>query len=220
MRCGAALAVLPRRECPNDSAHDGLAFATNAGCRSSGLLGASDGGPGDASTSDGAPPTNVHIPINHRPSDAQCATTASPGDCSFNNLGDPSMCSSDSMCTTGTNPRCVVLQGGIPDCQCTSDTCQHDTDCPMGQLCACHGSAFLATGNTCYPGNCRIDGDCGTNGYCSPSAGTTGCGGLVGYYCHTADDTCTDDNDCNAALGVLCEFTTNHWSCQNANFCA
>jgi hypothetical protein len=183
------------------------ALVMSASCNSGGLGAGSDGG--------------AHVPVNHRPSDAQCTTTPGPGSCNGIMPGSPNMCGSDATCTSGTNGRCSEIGGGAPSCRCTYDTCQHDTDCPTGQLCACHGSALLATDNTCYPGNCRVDSDCGTNGYCSPSTGMSTCGGLVGYYCHTRRDTCTNDSDCNSSGNVMvCEFTTDRWTCQQALLCA
>ena len=99
--------------------------------------------------------------------------------------------------------------------------CGTDTDCAMGQLCVCHGSPYSGVqGNTCIKGNCRVDGDCGAGGFCSPSHGTSGCGGVVGYYCHTAMDTCTDDSDCKGGFEV-CAFSDAdaRWKCQPQLLC-
>ena len=71
--------------------------------------------------------------------------------------------------TAGTNGRCVEQGGGIAFCGCTYDTCVDDAACPTGQTCACHGSPYNGGGNSCVPGNCRVDTDCGPGGYCSPS---------------------------------------------------
>src|SRR5207237_924742 len=48
--------------------------------------------------------------------------------------------------------------------------------------------------NFCVAGNCRIDSDCGINGFCSASGEPS----IVGYFCHTPQDTCINDNDCSA----------------------
>ena len=162
------------------------------------------------------------MPVNHRPSDAQCMTTAPAGDCSFNNPG--ASCHSDADCSeAGPNGRCVVANGP-PTCFCTSDSCTGDTACMMGQTCACHGSAYTAgLGNTCAPGNCRVDADCGHGGYCSPSAATNTCGTLSGYYCHTPKDQCTNDSDCGTSQqGTMCIYSpsTGSWSCQQSGLCA
>ncbi len=138
------------------------------------------------------------VPVNHRPSDAQCSTPAPPGDCAAPYPGGG--CASDSDCTeAGTNGRCINPGGGpAAPCFCTNDMCIVDTDCPSGQTCACHGAPYTdARGNTCVKGNCRVDADCGSGGYCSPSSNTGICGdSLAGYYCHTAADLCIDDSDC------------------------
>jgi len=162
------------------------------------------------------------VPVNHRPSDAQCMTTAPAGDCSFNNPG--ASCHSDADCSeAGPNGRCVV-PNGPPTCFCTSDSCAGDTACMMGQTCACHGSAYAAgLGNTCMPGDCRVDADCGAGGYCSPSAATNTCGTLSGYYCHTPKDQCTNDSDCaTSQQGTMCIYSpgTGSWSCQQSGLCA
>jgi hypothetical protein len=196
-------------------------FATTA-CSGGGLSPSSDGGHDaatfDAGKSDGA--IQPRVPTNHRPNDAQCATTPGPGSCNAAS-GAPGNCGSDSTCTAGTNGRCDFSGGGVLSCQCSYDGCQHDTDCPTNQLCACHGSPLLTGGNTCEPGNCRVDSDCGANGYCSPSAGTGNCGGLAGYYCHTAQDTCVNDTDCNSNTtgDSICEYAGDHWSCQQELLC-
>jgi hypothetical protein len=41
------------------------------------------------------------------------------------------------------------------------------------------------------------DADCGGR-YCSPSMGACGQQGLAGYYCHTPEDQCIDDVDCQS----------------------
>jgi len=98
----------------------------------------------------------------------------------------------------------------------------HDTDCKTGELCVCHGSAYTdGQGNTCMPGNCRVDSDCGTAGFCSPSHGTSGCGGVTGYYCHTVADTCTNDSDCSGSPIDVCAWSAkqSRWTCQRSLLC-
>jgi hypothetical protein len=70
------------------------------------------------------------------------------------------------------------------------------------------------------PGNCRVDSDCGANGYCSPTAGG-GCGGVSGYYCHTAEDTCVNDSDCQMNGPDVCEYSTGdgRWECVEEELC-
>jgi Cys-rich repeat protein len=97
-----------------------------------------------------------------------------------------------------------------------------DTDCPTGQTCACHGAAYSSgAGNTCIQGNCRVDSDCGSGGYCSPAENSMSCGGVLGYYCHTAADLCVNDSDCGSDLQVCTYSTTaGHWECQMEGLCA
>jgi Cys-rich repeat protein len=75
-------------------------------------------------------------------------------------------------------------------------------------------------GNTCMPGNCRVDSDCGAGGYCSPSRGSNGCGYVEGYYCHTRADLCVNDSDC-AGGNMTCAWsaTSGRWECANVEFC-
>lgn len=109
--------------------------------------------------------------------------------------------------------------GGAAFCRCTYDTCADDSECSTGETCACHGATFHADSNECLPGNCRVDSDCGAGGFCSPTIG--GCGGLAGYYCHTADDRCTDDADCAGGGLMACQYasTTARWECMARLFC-
>jgi hypothetical protein len=165
------------------------------------------------------------VPVNHRPSDAQCATSAPPGDCAGPGPM-PGGCLSDGNCTAGTNGRCLHPGGGpAADCFCTYDMCMQDTNCPIGQTCACHGSPYTAgAGNTCIQGNCRIDADCGAGGYCSPSSLSTACGdSLAGYYCHTAGDLCLNDSDCPSTgpdIPVCVYSTADHrWECSQVSLC-
>lgn len=99
----------------------------------------------------------------------------------------------------------------------------HDTDCATGLTCACHGSPYThGAGNTCVPGNCRVDADCGSGGYCSPSDAPMSCGALGGYYCHTAADQCIDDTDCPSSQGPqVCAYSTStgRWECQMQGLC-
>jgi hypothetical protein len=168
-----------------------------------------------------APSDAGRVPVNHRPDDSACSSPAPAGNCSIS--GGVGACHMDSQCTTGSNGRCVMNMGGAIFCRCTYDTCVHDTDCPTGQTCACHGTAYTGgNGNTCTAGNCRVDSDCGAGGYCSPSHATAGCGGIAGYYCHTAADTCTNDTECTGSGGpMVCAFSTmtSHWSCVTELLC-
>jgi hypothetical protein len=183
-------------------------------CSESGL----PDGAGDAAVSS---PDAARVPLQHRPSDAQCHTTPPAGACNIG--GGAGMCASDAQCTAGVNGRCVESNGGAIFCNCSYDTCTGDSACPTGQLCACHGSPYTNGGNSCVSGNCRVDSDCGVGGYCSPSAQSMGCGGLGGYYCHTTRDQCTDDSDCNSSMNgpQECEWSAvnDRWQCAQELLC-
>ena len=168
------------------------------------------------------------VPVNHRPSDAQCSMPAPPGDCAGPYPGGGG-CASDSDCNeAGTSGRCINTGGGpAAPCFCTYDKCLNDTGCPAGQTCACHGAPYTdSAGNACVKGNCRIDADCGAEGYCSPSSDTSICGdSLAGYYCHTPGDLCVDDSDCpgsaKVAGGPGCVYATTNsrWECLVVSVC-
>ncbi len=188
-----------------------------------------DGGPGSdgSPVPPGPPPTGLPAPTNHRPAAMSCPTTRPPGvnmegGAPFD-AGPYGFCTDDSQCTAGTNGRCTPSgHNAGPSCQ--YDTCFADSDCAKGQICECGGPAGIGRyANTCLSGNCRVDSDCGAGGYCSPSYGTScgAYGGIAGYFCHTAQDTCTDDSQCTAQPNGYCGYQpmTGSWSCIYS-FCA
>lgn len=159
-------------------------------------------------------------PINHRPDDSQCSAPGGPGDCICNGActAPEFTCTTDSQCTAGVNGRCIGSSGGPAGCGCTYDECASDSACPSGKTCACHGSPYMySSDNFCVAGNCRVDSDCGRGGYCSPSPGIS----VVGYYCHTSNDSCTNDSECSTSNCVnppstpLCAYSTSdkRWGC-------
>jgi hypothetical protein len=106
---------------------------------------------------------------------------------------------------------------------CNYDDCFADNACAMGQVCVCgSGSGALGrTPNRCLTGNCQVDADCGGPRFCSPSLDPT-CGtftGVVGYFCHTPQDTCYVDSDCGPPDGSgasgFCAYqpAMGHWAC-------
>ncbi len=159
-------------------------------------------------------------------SDAPCSAPAPSGDCTAS--GFDAGCAGDSVCISGTNGRCINQGGGLAaPCLCTYDACVHDSDCPDGQTCACHGAPYTdGRDNACVKGNCRVDTDCAPGRYCSPSILTAECGdSLAGYYCHTAADLCVDDSDCRAVgsrAGIpSCVYSTtdSRWECAVVAVC-
>jgi hypothetical protein len=123
-------------------------------------------------------------------------------------------CELDTDCTAGVDGRCTRSNG----CSCTYDECASDAACATGQLCDCRDA--WDGSSTCLPTNCRTDSDCGSCGYCSPTFGS--CGkyeGVTGWACHTAQDTCTNDSDCQTVDGgfvtAYCAYQPElgHWAC-------
>jgi hypothetical protein len=172
----------------------------------------------------------IPVPAKHRASALQCSQSAPVGTCACNGTCAAATdafqrtCSTDNDCTdAGTNGRCAQALGPAT-CGCTSDTCNGDDDCATGQTCACHGSPYtFGSGNTCVPGNCRVDADCGAGGYCSPTPalpcnvdGRAPFCQAVGYYCHTTRDQCVDDSDCQGVgfPGCLFDPSVGYWRCQ------
>ncbi len=133
------------------------------------------------------------------------------------------------------------LDGGVPACstaadcsgvgglythclngQCSPDQCLTDDDCPEGQACGCassfRGNAFHT--NLCVTTGCRTDADCGGEGACSETISSSPCGGLGGFYCHTAADECNSNVDCCAGTPICAyQSTLGHWACQAATVC-
>jgi len=125
---------------------------------------------------------------------------------------DAQSCGEDKDCTKGRHGRCVHARFS----HCGYDACMSDAECPSGRACAC-----ATDGNRCVPANCRSDADCGGRG-CSPSEART-CNsheGIVGYYCHTPKDSCTDSNDCGGATSD-CEYSPEEgrWTCVDHGRC-
>jgi len=156
-------------------------------------------------------------PLLHRAAGVACPTGRGPGlsicDCTGSVgrcLCAPGECGQDSNCTTGISGRCL-MNGPPPITACSYDTCFSDSDCPAKTPCICRSSASGSEPNSCLTGSdCRVDSDCGPGNFCSPSQYDQWCG--FTYHCHTASDTCVDDNDC---VGATCNFSkqTGHWAC-------
>jgi hypothetical protein len=162
----------------------------------------------------GAAGTAGRVPAVHRPTADRCPTmvrSSSPSPCGMIGTGP---CKSDGDCTDGQDGRCVLsLPFGA--CSCTYDACFEDVDCAGGGICACSGSY---SGNSCVTGNCHVDADCGAGGFCSPVV--DGCSSQVlGYACHTAKDTCSDNKDCPFGASCAPDPSTKAWECGPANGC-
>jgi hypothetical protein len=212
LACGRIPLDDPAETAPAGSAGNG----GSAG--SAGSAGTGSGGGGVA----GAAGAAGRVPAAHRPTASSCPAMMlpfnSPTMCPFAKapgLEVPAgWCNSVSDCTAGQDPRCV---GSLPfgNCSCTYDACFSDGDCPAGEICACSG---VYSGNACVGGTCEIDADCGAGGYCSPVV--DGCSSQVlGYACHTAQDTCSDNTDCPFGASCAPDPSTKAWRCGPANGC-
>jgi hypothetical protein len=212
----------------------GRETATRAGTSggvttSSGSAGGSTGTTSSAGTNSGS--TGISsgaskIPKIHRATASSCTQPRSGGDggvpdCDAGSYGSVS-CRYDSDCTAGADGRCECdIDGVFTSAKCSYDACQSDSDCvangSSGGVCDCRegqlGTGNQSAANVCLAGNCRTDADCGSGGYCSPS-NVPGCGPgwWYGYFCHTANDTCTNDTDCPRPNGV-CATYGNAWTC-------
>jgi len=186
--------------------------------------------PDSPPASDVAPPmdqlvdqrSGPRIPLRHVPSPNMCDPNRGPG--TYDSLhSDPfdsgHNCGSDSECTAGVNGRCTQTFAAGPFSrhgECTYDECSQDSQC--ANACACRGSVFglpPTAANSCLPsGNCHVDADCGVQ-YCSPSGSPCINLGIVGLFCHTADDECVDDGDCFSVNPKACYYDTvvRHWRC-------
>ncbi len=164
------------------------------------------------------------VPVKHRAAAPACAKTRPVGLCGAATMpGATLQCKVDADCQGGENGRCLPM-ARILGCSCSYDACFADADCPaMSGPCECRVSSDVmagsSTANVCKLGNCRVDPDCGAGGFCSPSLGSCGnYSGVVGYYCHSSKDKCTDDADCAAQGTGDCRYepTVGAWTCQNS----
>jgi len=205
----------------------GGAVGTGGGVGGGGSGGAGGGGTGGVGggmgggAGGGSGGATGRVPMKHRPAHALCDDQRAPGVC-----GLPAAmplpvngCTTDAECNMsnmGTNGRC--LSGGrLPTCLCSYDTCFADTDCAGKGPCDCRvkGSPPANRANVCLKGNCQVDADCGPGSYCSPTY-DFGCGryfGVVGYYCHKANDACIDDTDCAAPGDCRYNPAVGAWAC-------
>jgi hypothetical protein len=144
------------------------------------------------------------IPKDHRATVTACMPVAGTLPCMFDN--DCHQYSLTATCDQGF---------------CNLDKCTSDSQCGGLDVCACRGDqrgGGVERGfRVCLPSNCRVDADCGPAGYCSPSLSSCGSSyGLSGYFCHTHDDECTNDNQCvKDSVEGYCAYdrTLSHWAC-------
>lgn len=107
--------------------------------------------------------------------------------------------------------------------------CLSDADCPTDAACLCNGARpaegggyyHYVTSTQCVQAGCHTDADCAPF-LCALSPGICGYGTVDGLFCHTADDECVGDQDCqDQKLGNLCVFTADEqrWMCTEMAQC-
>ncbi len=198
---------------------DGGTGGTSSSGGGTGGTGGSCGGTG-SSSSGGPSCGGAHPAPTGRPSDVACPAT--PPVSNAPDAAAPS-CTTLTDCT-GDGGINISPYGGCLNGVCSRDQCLLDSDCGSGMLCACtsqlgyRGNA-IQSGNQCIATNCRLDSDCGSGGVCSPSNGDS-CGGLSGFFCHSAADTCLTNADCcGSTPSCVYQPTLGHWACQAVSVC-
>jgi hypothetical protein len=159
------------------------------------------------------PEQKLAEPKSHRASKQTCsnADTPPPTTTTFAPrmpIADGPACKSKADCKEQANGRCAAGH-------CTYDGCYDEKDCG-NKVCQCDQEG--KRGYYCKGGDCAVDSDCGSNGYCSPTYGMS-CGaftGVVGYYCHTKEDECSNDDECvKGKEHGYCAYDPDqkHWRC-------
>jgi hypothetical protein len=188
---------------------------TSGGAGQPGAAGSEPIGTGGGPTSCGA---DCSVPVG-RPTALACpATDVSMWETvDAGASGGAKSCSVDADCGTIGPVGGHCLNG-----QCGADECFTNSDCPSGKACGCSTDFHYCCThvNRCVPSNCNVDSDCGENGACSAVIGY--CGSLTGFYCHTADDQCHTDADCNDKSTPTCSYNSalGHWACEAPTTCA
>ncbi len=195
--------------------HFAIAVVLLSGCASgcagkTAPLGDTKGAP-DPSTDAGADAAkNLAPAAEHRSHTDTCAPTVPGGEPGLTDVDAGAgnfTCRTNEECTAHPGGRCLWNSGAcgepcIPQVQssaCAYDTCTTDTDCPAASACLC-GAGGMST-NQCSPiGTCRVDADCAT-GLCSPAKDPC-THALTGFFCHSKQDECANDDDCADVTGV------------------
>jgi hypothetical protein len=204
VRAGLAACLLAGAHCGGTTT-----TGTDAGVGEAG--GGLDGG-SDSPAAGGMCPARLDAPPVGRPVAKACAAT-NPGLFGMPD-GGATTCTVDTDCT----PPFHCLGN-----RCGPDQCLTDGDCPNGTACGC-SDAFRGNAmhtNLCISATCRVDADCGPSGVgvCSGMTGGA-CGGLSGFICRSAADTCHADADCcSAAPSCQYQPTLGHWACQAISVC-
>jgi hypothetical protein len=202
----ACLALLGATHCGGNAQSPGVAGAGAGAVAGEGA----DAGAGAGTAGSGAP---LSTPVG-RPQAVACSATTTDGGGPVAGLGEA--CTADSDCT-GVADNAWCFQG-----KCGFDQCLTDSDCPSGNVCRCSdqvgGDAL--PGNSCVPSGCRVDADCGPAEVCSPD-NSGRCGTLLGYECHSAQDTCHSAADCSGDT-PRCDYQPElrYWTCSAITVCS
>lgn len=219
----AAVVLGPIVACSGGLAPDPNSSSSSSSGSSSGSSGSSGTTSGSSGTTSGSSGTTSsggggRVPEKHRAVATACTGERTNPEPTGATGGE---CAKHADCTQGRNGRCLFGRGGP---MCTYDQCVNDGECQTG-VCSCD-SGTGGTDVCLHMSGCKIDADCGAGGFCSPSQGDCGnYSGVVGYFCHQANDECVDDKDCdgpgNPAGGVgngSCRYNkmVGHWRCETS----
>ena len=145
-----------------------------------------------------ADPTKSAEPREHRPALTSCGAERLSRAVTIDKRAPG--CHKDAECTAGKNGRCTppAPYSRTRAHVCTYDQCFADAECGKKSICLCrHTAEGPGEGHACFTGACRVDADCGAQSYCSPSHDACSKSkSALGYFCHTASDECTNDDDC------------------------
>jgi len=219
--------------CPGVAPWTNRPFCGDAGFVAGDAAPVADDAPLDRSTPTDAPfDAPGRTPLRHRPASTACSAER-PAATTKSDPWPTATCDVDSDCTAGLNGRCWVgvSLGGVDAGAfryCSYDECRTETDCPSTgtrRVCLCRGPEIPLAPNRCVPAECSTDADCGPGSFCSPSPRDWMYPTYVvaGYFCHTPDDECIDDRDCDPpdAFSRLCSFdiSARRWRCMRGEYC-
>ncbi|MCY0992091.1 hypothetical protein OV203_33440 [Nannocystis sp. ILAH1] len=123
--------------------------------------------------------------------------------------------------TDGDCPDSQVCANIWGDCGCVAQ-CMSDSDCSGGQICVCAGDhpgvgGDLYLKNTCMPANCASKADC--EGECGCRGSEFFCGFVIGAFCPTLEDECSDSGDCPQDKYCAFDADQDRWTCQFLGIC-
>ena len=188
--------------------------ATSSNSTSNGTASnATSNGTASNATSNGTSNGTIREPLKHRPDEVACDDfrSSEPVEGDF----IEGECERHEDCQDGANGRCVINRDFA---MCTYDQCFADADCG-DSVCRCGDDQGYGPNVCLNVGNCLVDSDCGDGGYCSPTFGECGdYSGVIGFYCHTAEDACIDDADCGGGSNY-CAFnpSVGRWMCSDSH---